>query len=170
MRRSRLSGTSLASRTKQRRSLDQGTTMQILRSIFAVFAGLVLISVIVETLEFGLVTLVHGEVTTDPDIYFRVRNRPAFLATKVVYNAAAAIVGGLVATRLARRAPMAHGLVLAVIQTVAFGWALVTPALRRSTPDWMWACLIGVTFAGIMAGSLLQRHRGAVNRPLQPTP
>ncbi|HEX2340010.1 MAG TPA: hypothetical protein VHI98_05975 [Vicinamibacterales bacterium] len=78
-------------------------------------------------------------MTTDPDIYFRARNAPAFLATKLVYNTAAAIVGGLVAARLARRAPMAHGLVLAVIQTVAFGWALVTPALRRSTPDWMWA-------------------------------
>ena len=140
--------------------------MQILRSIFAVFAGLVLISVIVESLEFGLVTLVNGEVTTDPDIYFRTRNARAFLATKLVYNTAAAIVGGLVAARLARRAPMAHGLVLAVIQTVAFGWALVTPALRRSTPDWMWACLIVVTFAGIMTGSLLQRHRALTNTPL----
>ena len=131
--------------------------MQILRSIFAVFAGLVLISVIVEPLEFGLVTLVNGEVTTDPDIHLRVRNTPAFLATKVVYNAAAAIVGGLVAARLARRAPIAHGLVLAVIQTVAFVWALLTPALRRST------------FAGIMTGSLLQRHGALSNRPLPPT-
>ena len=45
--------------------------MQILRSVCAVFAGLVLISVIVEPLEFGLVPLVNGEVTTDPDTYFR---------------------------------------------------------------------------------------------------
>ena len=142
--------------------------MQILRSMLAVFAGLVLISLIVEPLEFGLVTLVNGGVTTDPDIYFRVRNTPAFLATKVVYNTTAAIVGGLVAARLARRAPIAHGLALAVIQTVAFGWALVNPALRRSTPDWMWACLIVVTFAGIMGGSLLQRHRALANA-YQPT-
>jgi len=143
--------------------------MQMLRSIFAVFAGLVLISVIAEALEFGLVALVNGEVTTDPNIYFRARNAPAFLVTKVVYNTAAAIVGGLVAARLARRAPRAHGLVLAVIQTVAFGWALVTPALRRSTPDWMWACLIVVTFAGIMTGSRLQRHRALAGGPLHPT-
>ena len=133
--------------------------MQILRSIFAVFAGLVLISVIVESLEFGLVTLLNGEVTTDPAIYSRVRNTPAFLATKVVYNTAAAIVGGWVAARLARRAPMAHGLVLAGVQTVALGWALVTPELRRSTPDWMWACLIVVTFAGIITGSFILQRR-----------
>ena len=142
--------------------------MPILRSIFAVFAGLVLISVIVESFEFGLVTLVNGGVTTNPDMYFSVRNTPAFLATKVVYNTVAAIVGGWVAARLARRAPMAHGLVLAVIQTVAFGWALMTPALRQSTPDWMWACMIVLTFAGIMTGSLLQRHRALATR-LQPT-
>ena len=133
--------------------------MQVLRSILAVFAGLVLISLIVEPVEFGLVALVNGEVTTDPDSYLRVRNTPAFLAAKVVYNTAAAIVGGWVTARLARRAPMAHGLVLAIIQTAAFGWAFATPALRRSTPDWMWATLIVVTFAGIMTGSLLHRRR-----------
>ena len=133
--------------------------MQALRSVLAVFAGLVLISLIVEPLEFGLVTVVNGELTTDPDRYLRVRNTPAFLAAKVVYNTAAAIVGGWVTARLARRAPLAHGLVLAVIQTAAFGWALATPALRRSTPGWMWACLIVVTFAGIMAGSRLQQQR-----------
>jgi hypothetical protein len=55
--------------------------MQMLRSIFAVFAGLVLISVIAEALEFGLVALVNGEVTTNPNIYFRARNAPAFLVT-----------------------------------------------------------------------------------------
>jgi hypothetical protein len=108
------------------------------------------------------VAFVNGEVTTDPAVYHRVRNTPAILALKAVYNTAAAIVGGLVAARLARRAPMAHGLALAVIQTVAFGWALVTPALRRSTPDWMWAYLIVGTFAGIMTGSLLQRRRALV--------
>jgi hypothetical protein len=142
----------------------------MLRSVLAVFAGLVLISVIVESLEFVLVGLVNRGVTTDPDIYISVRNQPAFLAAKLVYNTAAAIVGGLVTAWLARRAPVAHGMVLAVIQTAAFGWALANPALRRSTPDWMWACLIVLTSAGILVGSLLQRRRiPLANTPLQPT-
>jgi hypothetical protein len=135
--------------------------MQILRSLLAVLVGLVLISLIVEPLEFGLVAAVNGGVTTDPDTYIRVRNGPAFLAAKVVYNTAAAIVGGWVTARLARRAPMAHGLVLAVIQKAAFGWAVANPALRRTTPDWMWACLIVLTFAGIMTGARLHRQRRA---------
>jgi hypothetical protein len=40
-----------------------------------VFAGLVLISVIVESLEFGRVALVNGEVTTDPDIAGQISRR-----------------------------------------------------------------------------------------------
>jgi hypothetical protein len=52
--------------------------------------------------------------------------------------------------------------VLAVIQTAAFGWALANPALRRWTPDWVWACLIVLTAAGIVVGSLLQSRRMAL--------
>jgi hypothetical protein len=77
----------------------------------------------------------------------------------LVYNSAAAIVGGYLAARLAGRAALVHGIVLAAVQTAAFGWALATPALRRNTPDLMWACLIGLTFAGIIAGALLARSR-----------
>jgi hypothetical protein len=134
------------------------------RSAMAVFAGLVLISLLVESLEFALVTLVNRGVTTDPDIYFSVRNQPAFLAAKLVYNTAAAIVGGLVAAWLARRAPVVHGMVLAAIQTAAFGWALANPALRRSTPDWMWVCLIVLTFAGRPRRYLLLSAFGVISR------
>lgn len=133
--------------------------MRMLRSVLAVLAGLVVISVLVESIEFALVALVNGGATTDPDTYFRIRNQPAFLAAKLVYNTAAAIVGGFLAAWLARRAAVAHGIVLAVVQTAAFGWALANPAIRRSTPDWMWACLIVLTFAGIVVGSLLQSRR-----------
>ena len=139
--------------------------MRILRSVFAVLAGLLLISVVVESLEFALVALVNGGVTTDPNSYMAIRNRPAFLAAKLGYNTAAALVGGWVCAWLARRDPITHGMVLAAIQTVAFGWAVTTPPVRQSTPDWMWASLIVVTFAAIVAGSLLQRQRIA-SRPL----
>jgi hypothetical protein len=53
------------------------------------------------------------------------------------------------------------GVTLALVQTVAFGWALTRPELRGTTPDWMWACLIVLTFGGIVAGSTLRRMRMA---------
>jgi MFS family permease len=143
--------------------------MKMLRSALAVVVGLLLISLIVEPLEFVLVRVVSGAAIADQEMYFAVRNQSAILAAKLFYNTAAAIVGGFVAARLARRAPLAHGVVLAAVQTVAFGWALVTPELRRTTPDWMWASLIVLTFAGIVAGSLLQRRRWAKTHKPPPT-
>ncbi len=136
--------------------------MHILRSVLAVVAGLVLISLIVEPIEFLVVGLLNRGLTTDPDLYFQVRNQPAVLAAKLVYNSAAAIVGGWVTAWVARRAPVAHGIALAVVQTAAFGWAVANPGLRQSTPDWMWACLIVLTFAGIIVGALLQSRRVAL--------
>lgn len=138
--------------------------MRILRSVLAVVAGLVLITLIVEPIEFALVALANGGVTTDQDVYFAVRNQPAFLAAKLVYNSLAAIAGGYAAAWLAGRAPMAHGIVLALVQTVAFGWALSQPTVRPTTPDWVWACLIALSFAGILAGSALRRRRAASAR------
>lgn len=84
--------------------------MRILRSAVAVFAGLVLISAIVESLEFALVALVNRGVTTDPNVYFRVRNQPLFLAAKCVYNTAGAIAGGWVPCR-ARTEPAGRSLI-----------------------------------------------------------
>src|SRR5262245_55741318 len=139
--------------------MTAGLISGALRSVLAVGLGLVLISVIVELVEFGLVTMAHGAVTTDPVTYFGVRNRPWLLAAKLVYNTAAAVLAGYVTARLARRAPAAHGLALALLQTAAFGWALANVEIRRWTPDWMWVALIVLTFAGIMTGARLQSRR-----------
>ena len=139
--------------------MASGVISSALRSVLAVVVGLVLISLIVELVEFGLVTMAHGAVTTDPVVYFGVRNRPWLLAAKLVYNTAAAVLAGYVTARLARRAPLAHGLALALLQTAAFAWALANVEIRKWTPDWMWIALILVTFAGIMAGARLRLGR-----------
>lgn len=133
--------------------------MKVLRSVVAVLAGLVLISAIVEPLEFMLVALVNGQPTTDPDRYIAVRNQPVFLAAKLLYNTVAAVGAGFVTARLAPRAGVRHGIAVAIIQTVAFGWAVASPELRRTTPDWMWAALIPLTAAGIVLGALLFERR-----------
>jgi hypothetical protein len=130
-----------------------------LRSSGAVVTGLLVITLLVEPMEFGLVTLLHGGVTTDPEVYFGVRNRPWVLVLKLIYNTGAAIIGGLIAARIARRAPMAHGAALAAVQTAGFGWAVLNPELRRGTPDVMWALLTVLTIAGILFGARLSRRQ-----------
>jgi hypothetical protein len=131
----------------------------VLRSVLAVAAGLLSITALVEPLEFFLVGLVNGGLTTDPEVYSGIRNGRGFLVLKLVYNSAAAVAGGFLAARLARRAPISHGLIVALLQTAAFAWAVSNPDLRRSAPGWLWAALIPLTAAGIMSGAFLARAR-----------
>jgi hypothetical protein len=140
-------------------AVAKGSAGSWLRSIGAVVIGLLVITLLVEPLEFGLVTLLHGGITTDPEVYFGVRNRPWVLVLKAIYNTGAAIVGGLVAARIAGRAPMAHGAALAAVQTAGFAWAVLNPELRRGTPDVMWTLLTVLTIAGILCGARLSRRQ-----------
>ena len=135
------------------------TPKRLLRSILAIVVGIVVISMVVEALEFGLVTLINGEPTTDPDAYYAVRNRRWFLAVKLLYNTGAAVGGGYLAALIAGYAELKHGIAMAVVQTLAFAWALAQPELSRWTPGWMWAALISLTFAGILVGARLRAER-----------
>jgi hypothetical protein len=132
--------------------------MRVVRSVLAVVVGLMVISIVVEIIELALVTLVHGSVVTDPVTYFGIRNRLWFLGLKLVYNTAGAVVGGLVAARIAGRAPRAHGIALAIVQAVALIYAVLTPDMRQWTPDWMWAALIVVSTLGVLWGAGTSRR------------
>ena len=56
-----------------------------------------------------LVTLVNGEFTNDVEQYFSVRNRPWFLALKLVYNTGAAVGAGYLTALIAGHAELKHG-------------------------------------------------------------
>lgn len=133
--------------------------MKAVRSVLAVVLSLVLISILVQAVEFALVALAHGGTTNDPIVYFGVRNRPWFLVLKLLYNTAGAVVGGFVAGWIAGRAPLAHGIALAVVQAAALAYAVADPAMRLWTPDWMWAALAIVSTLGVLWGAWLWRRR-----------
>ena len=125
----------------------------ICRTIRAIILGLLVIPVFVESVEFALVTVANGRMTTDPELYFTIRNRSWILAMKVLYNAIGAVAGGYVAARMAGYAYRYHGIALASIQTLGFGWGLTQPEIRHTTPTWMWFVLIPLTAVGIIIGA-----------------
>ena len=133
--------------------------VQLLRTIGGVLVGLMSITLIVEPIEFLLVTAANGGMTTDPFEYFQIRNRGWFLALKIVYNTAAAVAAGYLTAWVAGRAPVAHAAVVAVLQLAAFTFAMATPELRETGPGWMWFTLLAATPIGIIAGSWLRGDR-----------
>lgn len=138
--------------------------VQLLRTVGGVLIGLMSITLIVEPIEFLLVLAANGGLPTDPYEYFQVRNRGWFLGLKIAYNTGAAVAAGYFTAWIAGRAPLTHAIVVAVLQLAAFVFAMVTPELRQTGPDWMWYTLLAATPIGILAGAWLRgrRARGAI--------
>lgn len=136
--------------------------MSPIRSLLAVLGGIALVSLLVEPLEFTLVGAVAGGAVTDIDAYFAVRNRPWMLAAKLVYNTAAALLGGYMVAKIAGHAEMAHTGLAAAVQTAALIWGATASEYAPYTPAWMWVMLILLTGPAMLAGGAIRaRAAGA---------
>lgn len=128
--------------------------LNMMRIVGGVAAGMIAISLIVEPIEFVLVTLANGGgITMDPKHYFAIRNRDAFLAAKLVYNAIGGAAGGWIAAFISPAAPLRTGLVLAGLQAVTFVWAMNDTALAPTAPAWAWPAFAITTCGGIVLGA-----------------
>jgi hypothetical protein len=114
------------------------TAIHVLRFTFGLILGLAVISLIAESIEFGLVTLVNGRVTSDMDIYFGIRNQPWFLIVKFIYNGIGLYAGGWLAKMIASRWKSARVVTLAIVQTVSFIWGMTMSEFAGTTPIWAW--------------------------------
>ena len=119
-----------------------------LRSIIAVLGGIGL-----ATLEFTLVSAAAGGAITDLAGYFEVRNRPAILAAKLVYNSVAAILGGYMTARIAGSREMLHAGVAAAVQTFALIWGFTVGEYAAFTPVWMRVALVLLTGPAMLVGA-----------------
>lgn len=142
--------------------------MSLLRSVASVIVGVVLTSLIVEPLEFGLVALLNGAPVTDPDTYLAIRNQPAFLAAKLVYNGLGGIAGGYAAALVAGRRPVLHAGVAAALQGALLLFAASDPMMRLSTPLWAWIGIGVTTPAGLLLGGWLRARRAVKVSASQP--
>ncbi len=148
--------------------------MNIIRSAVAVLAGLGLISLVVEPLEFTLVNAVSGGEVSDMAGYFAIRNQPGILAAKLVYNTLAAILGGYLTAKVARTNEMRHAAVAAAAQTLSFIWGFTAGEYAAFTPVWMRVALVVLSGPAILLGASIRasaaRAEGNVGADLQVGP
>jgi hypothetical protein len=123
------------------------------RSFIAVLGGVAVTSLVTETLEFTLVTAASGGTIADMAGYFQVRNRPAILAAKLVYNTVAGVLGGYLAAKVAGTRELLHGGAAAVLQTAALIWGFTAGEYAAFTPIWMRVALVLLTGPAMLAGA-----------------
>jgi len=139
------------------------TPVNPIRSVVAVLGGILLISVVVEVLEFTLVSARAGGAIADLEGYFAVRNQPVMLAAKLVYNSLAAVLGGYMIAKVAGTREMLHAAGGAVVQTIAFAWGFTAGEYAAFTPVWMRVALIALTAPAMLVGASI-RARAATAR------
>jgi hypothetical protein len=96
---------------------------QPVRSVLAVLAGFLAMMIVVIVLTFACIAFFHlqsGHPT------------PLYLAINMVYSLVAALLGGWITGRLAGRAPVAHGVALAILMLAMGMMSLLHPAAGQS--------------------------------------
>ena len=130
--------------------------MNPIRSIIAILGGIAVISLVVEALEFTLVSAVSGGSITDMSGYFAVRNRPGILTAKVIYNTLAAVLGGYMTAKIAGTRELLHAGVAAFLQTVALIWGFTAGEYASFTPAWTRIVLVLLTGPAMIAGGTIR--------------
>ena len=128
----------------------------MIRSVAAVLAGLGLVSILVDVLEFTLINAVTGGALTDMAGYFAVRNRPVMLGAQIGYSSIAAVLGGYLTARVAGTREILHGGVAALAKTTALAWGFTAGEYAEFTPVWMRIALVLVTGPAMVAGASIR--------------
>lgn len=134
--------------------------MTFIRSLFAIIAGLLIISFIVEGIEFGIIAAITGEIPSPQNLesYFAVRNQPSILILKLIYTALASVIGGYLTSWIAKEA-YKHTVILASVQTIALIYGMTATEFSSYTPNWLWIMLMGICFVFILLGAYVYQRR-----------
>jgi hypothetical protein len=133
-----------------------------LRSALAVIAGVAIISLVVQSLEFTLVNAMADEPVRDMAGYFAVANRPSMLAGKLAYQTLAAVLGGYMTAKIADSDRMKHAALAAAVQTTALIWGFTAGEYASFTPAWMRIALVLATGPAMLAGGWVRAQAAQI--------
>jgi hypothetical protein len=138
--------------------------MNFIRSIVAILAGIGVVSLVTQFLEFTLVGAAAGGSLTGMEHYFEIRNRPSILAAALVYNTVAAILGGYVTAKIARQQEMAHARVAALVMTASMLYGFTVGEFARFTPVWLRIALIALIAPAVLVGATIRQRAAEAER------
>jgi hypothetical protein len=132
--------------------------VEIVRSVIAVLAGMLVASVLPEVLETTLVRAAADGPLADATAYFAVRNRPAILAAKIVSGALTSVLAGYFVARLCGSLELGHAAIAGLVQTSTLAWGYTIGEYASATPLWVRALLLAMTAPAMVLGASVRRR------------
>lgn len=129
----------------------------LIRSVIAVMGGVLMYSVVSETLETTLVRAMADGPINDMTAYFAVRNQPVVLAVKIVVGLFTGVLAGYLSAKVAGAEELQHGAATAAIQTAAMVWGYTGGEYAALTPVWARIVLVLTTAPAMLVGAAVRR-------------
>jgi hypothetical protein len=135
------------------------------RSLLAVFAGIVAMTVVAFAIEIPLRALtLRTFPQTFPD-QSALDSNIVWMVSQSLYTVPALILGGYVAAWLAPRQGLAHAVAMAVVQELLIVALMFKPP--HPVPPWMWPIMLTVTPIAIIVGGYLRSRLQPAPQPKQ---
>ena len=137
--------------------------MKVVRSILGLIVGFLVIYIVTESIEVGLVSISSEQsmeyLMTQPVEYFKIRNTTWILVFKLFYTLFAAFLGGYLTSKIAKDLAFKTIITLSVLQGGFVIWAGFFSEMSNTGPTWMWLGLCFVLPLGIGLGHNVQSRR-----------
>lgn len=130
------------------------TVLHTARSVFAVFAGVVVMTVIAFAIE---IPIRSYAIRFYPDAT-ALDTSVAWMVSQWIYMFPALMVGGYVAAKLAASHPFRHSVAMASVQVLLTVALIFAPP--HPVPPWIWALTLVVTPVAICLGGRIASKQG----------
>jgi hypothetical protein len=130
--------------------------MKITRLFLGVIISMLVLSVIVEGVEFLIVRMVSGQsmeyLSNNQLAYFEIRNQTWILVLKILYTFLTAFLAGWLGSRITKQLQSPLLVTMALVQGLAFLYAMFLSEFKNTLPTYYWLLLLAVVLCGIYYG------------------
>lgn len=137
--------------------------MNLIRSVGAIVAGLVVLRIVVTVLEQAIVSGATGGQTLAASEYGLLMNTPGMMAARLVATAVGATLGGYISARVAGQYEVTHAGIAATVMTLVLVSGFQNPELSQGMPLWMQIAVVLVTGTAMVAGAAIRARAAGVS-------
>ncbi|MEP1032007.1 hypothetical protein [Ekhidna sp.] len=126
--------------------------MQYFKLILFIIVSLILVTLLVEVVEFSLVALVNdqsfSDLPQDQEVYFSLRNQTSILIAKPIYTFIVVLVVTYLGAKVLNRYRKLYFITLAIVQSIGILYGAFLSEFKESLPLWYWMLLLLVILIG----------------------